>query len=123
MKHMSVSLQSTPIANKTDLRIGFFNGPKLLKSIDPDDAEVLTITFDTITLFNPPNSPVARAQNPGHPNRTVPPGEIAFVTTQGGQTLLHHAAPNSPEQIIRFGGATASKTQRKSKPDQGRSRA
>lgn len=98
---MAVTLQSTPTTNTCAVQIAFLNAGAMVASLPPGGAQTLTITFDQIGLFNPPHPPVIRTQNPVAA-LAVPVGDIAYVSTSGGATLLKHAPPNGVEQTIRF---------------------
>ncbi|CAB3778155.1 hypothetical protein LMG28614_00554 [Paraburkholderia ultramafica] len=100
---MPVNFNSSPVTNTTPLRISFNDAHgNMVATLDSDEAKVLTITFTSIVLHNPPNPPVMRNQNPPAAI-TVHPGNVAFVEMgPGGAVVLNYAMPNQANNQIVF---------------------
>lgn len=96
-----VNLNSVPTTNTSALRISLLNAGNIVTSLDPDEARVLTTSFDQVLLVNPGLPPVIRIQNPAGVVTTASPGNIAYFTTVGG-TALHFAIPGQQETVVSF---------------------
>jgi hypothetical protein len=98
---MAVTLTQIPVSNTCNYRVALMLGGNILASIDAGEATVLSnLVFDQIGLYNPPNPPVIRTQNPNVPI-TVGVGSVAYVSCSGG-TTFHYAAPNGPDNTVTF---------------------
>ena len=98
---MPVNFNSSPVTNTTPLRISFndMHG-NMVATLDPDEAQVLTITFSSIAKHNPPHPPVVRHENPPVAI-AINPGNIVFVEDgPAGALYLNYAMPNQANNRI-----------------------
>ncbi|TXT39005.1 MAG: hypothetical protein FD135_2490 [Comamonadaceae bacterium] len=96
-----VNLNSIPTANPLNVRISLANAGIIVASIDPDDSEVLTCSFNQVFLVNPGHPHVVRNQNPAVAV-TANPGQIAFFENVVGGVALKYAQPGHPETTVLF---------------------
>jgi hypothetical protein len=98
---MAVSLQVTPVTNSCNVRINLVLNNNIQEVLDPGEAKVLTVQFDTVRLINPPHLPVIRQQNPAAVVVVVP-GNVGYFSQQGAAVLFQFAQPNGPQQTVQF---------------------
>jgi hypothetical protein len=96
-----VNLQSTPITNTLAVRAALLNQGAIVATLDPGDAQVLTLVFNQVMLVNPGHPPVVRNQNPVA-NVAVTPGNVAYLMAGGGGVALNYAQPNGPQRTVQF---------------------
>jgi len=92
-----ISLQSTPIANTTSVRISLTRNNVILATLDPDESSVLALTFDGLLIANPPRLDQTSLGSP-----VVQPGMLAYLEYSNG-SALRYSRPGQPQRIVTFG--------------------
>ena len=98
---MPVNLQSTPVTNSCNTRLTLLQGGLIVATMDPGNAQTLTLTFDQVGLYNPPNPPIFRTQNPNVAIAVVP-GNLGYFSNTPAGVAFQYAVPGGQQQTVNF---------------------
>ncbi|MBV8048136.1 MAG: hypothetical protein JO171_13330 [Paludibacterium sp.] len=80
-----VTLNSIPVSNPFQVRLMLYNGVNAVASIEPEDAQTITKSFDRIVLVPGGGAHAVYTQSTAG-NFTISPGYVASFT-QAGTTI------------------------------------